>query len=165
MPPEILYYTLLTLAALLGLAGIIGCILPYPGHLCLLGAAACVSYAYPERENSVWTWIILGVLTVVGLLIDNVMSYFGAKKFGASKASLYCCLIGVLIGSFFFPFGLLLGPLIGAFVGEFFISRTGAKQATLSAVGGLLGFLAGVASKLFIASIMLVCIIQIGWGF
>ncbi len=162
MPAEILYISLLVLAGLLGVAGIVGCIFPYPGHLCLLGAAGCVSYAHPEREDTLWVWIALIVLTVAGVLIDNVTSYFGAKKFGASKASLYCCLAGVFIGSFFFPLGLILGPLIGAFVGEFLITKRGVKQASKSAIGGLLGFLIGVMGKLFIAGIMLVLILELG---
>ncbi len=162
MPPELLHTSLLVLAGLLGLAGIAGCVFPYPGHLCLLAAAGCVSYANPGREDALWVWVALSILTIVGVLVDNVTSYFGAKKFGASKAALYCCLVGIFVGSFFFPLGLILGPLIGAFVGEFLITKRGVKQASKSAIGGLLGYLIGVMSKLFIAGIMLVLILALG---
>ncbi len=142
------------LAGLLALAGIVGCILPYPGHLCLLASACCVSYAQPESEDPLWIWIVLIILAIVGSLIDNVAGYFGAKKFGASKPALYCCLLGAIIGAFFFPFGLILGPLLGAFIGDFWIAKREFPQACRSAMGGFIGFILGVMGKLFIAAIM-----------
>ncbi len=159
--PDFLNIVLYTFAVLLSLAGVVGCILPYPGHLCILAAAYCATYTQPEQENSIWIWVILYILTILGSLVDNVAGYFGAKKFGASKPALYCCLIGAVIGAFFFPFGLILGPLIGAFIGDFLIAKRKFPTACRSAMGGLIGFILGVVNKLFIAGIMMVIVVYL----
>ena len=65
-------------------------------------------------------------------------------------------LVGTIIGMFFFPIGLFLGPVIGVLLGE----QLGGQEllpAGKSSWGTFLGTTAGIVGKLIIASVM------IGW--
>ena len=63
-------------------------------------------------------------------------------------------LVGCIVGLFFLPFGLLLGPLAGAFVGEIVFAKKQSHHAAYSGVGSVVGTLAGMGFKLVIGLMM-----------
>lgn len=144
-------------------AGIVGCILPYPGHLFVLLGCIAAAFAKGEPYPAWWVWALVVLLGIIGFLVDNFTTAMGAKRFGSSRSAVVCSLLGLLIGGvFFFPVGLLIGPFIGAFAAELLLARKSAGQATQSGLGATLGVMAGFAGKLFFAGAMLVCFFLFG---
>lgn len=90
-----------------------------------------------------------GAVTGLILLVDNVASAWGARRYGGSRQAVWGALIGGLAG-IFIPFGLILGPLAGALVAELLVVRKPPGLALRSAWGTLVGLLTGLAAKLIL---------------
>lgn len=137
----------IALGTILLLTGLVSCFLPLlPGPvvsyaalftLCLLGRPGC---------PSVTVMVVCGVLTAGAMVLDFVMPGAGAKKFHCSKAGVWGSVIGSVVGMFFFPIGLVLGPFLGALAGEL-IARKGLKSSSVGAFGAFAGFAAGLLVK------------------
>jgi uncharacterized protein len=97
---------------------------------------------------------IILALAVIG--VDYLTTAIGSRYFGGSKAAMWGSALGLLIGLFFFPIGLLIGPFLGAAVADF-IFRRQTGQAFRSGVGASLGFWSALPIKLALKGIM------IGW--
>lgn len=78
----------------------------------------------------------------------------GTKWFGGSKWGAWGALIGGIVGMFFFPFGLILGPLIGALLFEKFFAKKENTPALVSGVGSVLGTVAGMIVKFAVGLVM-----------
>ncbi len=61
--------------------------------------------------------------------------------------------VGLIIGFFLGPLGIIFGPLIGAFVGEM-IFKDDIRYALKAGFGSLLGFLTGIGSETCASFIM-----------
>ncbi|MFI3244046.1 MAG: DUF456 domain-containing protein [Akkermansia sp.] len=156
MQEQILFYSLYLLSFILLIVGVVGCILPYPGHLFVLAACAIV----PSNGESYpwWLWLLLILLTLAGGLADNVTTYLGCKKKGASAAAIWASVIGLIIGAFFPPLGIILFPFIAAAGVEYFIAKKNIKNSAHVGLGAVLGLLSGMIVKLIIAGIMVAII-------
>lgn len=137
--------------------GLVGCILPIlPGHLIILVAA--ISYRLltgPEAGIPWWSWLILVALMVISQAFEILSGSLGAKWFGGSKWGAIGALVGGIVGLFFMPFGLFLGPLIGAFGFEMAFAKKKTKPAAVSGVGSVVGTLAGMGFKLVVGVLMI----------
>lgn len=142
------------LAAVLYVAGLVGCVVPmlpgppvaYAGFLCLLGT---------ERSPGWRAAAVVGGVVLVATVLDAVVPAWGARKFHCTKWGAWGAIVGALAGTFFFPAGLLLGPFAGAVAGELLAGRK-FDEAAMGGVGALLGFLFGVAVKLAACLLMVV---------
>ena len=134
------------LGGLLLLVGFVGCIVPVlPGPVCALlalGALLPTAAALPMGLLAAAC-----AVTAAVLVLDYVVPALGAKKFDCSRWGVFGCLAGTLVGVFFFPWGLVLGPFLGAFAGELVAGKSG-SAAFRGGFGALLGFLATVVLKL-----------------
>ena len=148
MVPGLLY----ALAVLLFVVGMLGCVLPYPGHLVIL--CGCMVWAYAGESSYDWLWPVLVVLALLGSFADNICTLLGARKAGCSRWAFWGSVVGIVVGIFFFPLGLVVGPFLGAFAGQL-ISGSGVKRSTGTAFAVLLGTLLGMAAKFIIAGLML----------
>lgn len=102
------------------------------------------------------TVIILGLLSLSTFILDFVVTWLGAKKYGASKRGLLGSLLGGTLGLFLLPpFGFLFGAALGAFVGEFVIEKKSKETAFKAAKGVVAGFLLGFVIKIIIAGIII----------
>ena len=139
------------------LAGLIGCVLPVlPGHLILLIAAVAYRLMLPEDSGlQWWSFVVLGLLMAISQTFEMVSGAAGTKWFGGTRWGAAGAIIGSLVGMFFLPFGLLLGPLIGAFVCEIAFARTHPRPAAVSGVGSVVGTLAGMGFKMVIGLLMI----------
>ena len=140
-------YLLLAGAVSLLILGIIGCLLPVlPGPplsyagLILLHLSRFASFSNEKL-------IILAVIAVVVTVLDYIVPIWGTRKFGGSKYGMRGATVGLIIGLFLGPAGIIAGPFIGAFVGEL-IYKDDTKYALKAGFGSLLGFLTGVGLKL-----------------
>ena len=146
---------------LLAVAGIVGCVIPvipgpvvtYCGLLCLLLTA---------RPPTTTVLVVFGAATAVATLLDYVVPALGAKKFHCSKLGVFGCVVGTLVGLFFFPIGLLLGPFLGAVAGEL-LSGKSAGRSVWGGFGAFLGFLTGVLIKLAVCGTMAFWIVMLAW--
>ncbi len=139
--------TLIILGGILMIAGTIGCLLPIIPGPPLSYAALIILQLSSKQPFSSTFLIVYGVITAVVLLLDYVIPIYGTKKFEGSKYGIWGSTIGMVLGLIFlFPIGIILGPMIGAFSGELIGGRT-TDKAFKSAIGSLLGFLAGASIK------------------
>lgn len=153
MDIDLLRYLALLCFWVLVAIGVLGCVLPYPGHLFVLGG--CVAGSLISGQTPAWyIWVLLVLLGVAGFFVDNLTAMLGARKFGGGRASVLGALAGVIVGAFFFPLGLILGPFFGALLAEFFVAHKQARQAAKAGLGAALGYGAGVVGKLMLAGLM-----------
>jgi len=146
-------YLLLAVAIILMLLGIAGCLLPVlPGPpLTYLGLVVLHFSRFADISKNLF--IILGIIAVVVTVIDYVVPIWGTRQFGGSKYGMRGATVGLIIGLFLGPPGIILGPFIGAVVGEL-IFKDDFKYAIKAGFGSLLGFLTGVGLKLAAALLM-----------
>ena len=88
-------------------------------------------------------WLL--VVAVIQVL-DYFIPLLGAKYTGGTKWGTRGCLVGTIVGLFFMPWGIILGPFLGAVAGELLGGRETA-QALKSGLGSVLGFLLGTVLK------------------
>lgn len=140
-------YLLLALAIVFIIIGIIGCLVPVlPGPpLSFIGMIILHFTKFADFSNKIL--IILGVTAVLVAIFDSVIPIWGTKKFGGSKYGVRGATIGLIIGLFFGPPGIIIGPFLGAVVGEL-IYKDDLKYALKAGFGSLLGFMAGIGLKL-----------------
>jgi len=141
------------LGGILMLVGLAGSILPFlPGPpLSYIGLILQqLREAPPFSSKFLWIWA--GV-TLAVVIIDYVIPIYGTKKFGGTKYGVWGCTIGLIIGLFFGPVGIIAGPFVGAFVGEL-IGNANSDHALKAALGSFIGFLAGTLLKLIACAMM-----------
>jgi len=144
------------LAGALILVGLAGIILPaLPGTPLVFAGMLLAAWANGFQEVSVWTVVVLGVLTLVSLAVDFFASTLGAKKAGASKLAVVGAAVGTVVGLFFGPLGLLFGPFLGAVLGELAGGRREWAHASRVGLATSIGLVVGIAIKLALAIGML----------
>lgn len=145
--------TLVIVGGVLVVCGVVACVVPVlPGPIVSFCGLLCLIPT--SHTPSVATLIAFGVVTVIATALDYIVPALGAKKFQCSKWGTWGCVVGTIVGVFFFPIGLLLGPFLGAFLGELIAGRK-PLQAAKGGFGAFLGFLSGVFIKLVACVAML----------
>lgn len=143
------------------LVGLVGSLVPIlPGHLILLIAAIAHRLMLGEASGlRWWSFVILVVLLALSQAFEFLSGAAGTKWFGGSKWGAWGALLGGIVGMFFFPFGLILGPLIGAVLFEKCFAKKENRPAIESGVGSVLGTVAGMVVKLAVGVVMAVWIV------
>jgi len=137
------------------LVGLAGCILPMlPGTPLVFAGIYIYAWLTGFTIISRNLIIIFLILTVVSVVIEYISSSIGSKKFGASKLGFLGAFVGAIIGVFFVPWGLILGPLCGALIGELIIGKK-IKEAFRAGGGAVLGFFGGTFLKIVISFVMI----------
>ena len=124
----------------------IGCAVPVvPGPvLAFCGILTLLPSRFAPETG---TCVMFGVACALVLVLDYVVPAFGAKKFDCSRWGVLGCMVGTIVGIFFVPWGVLVGPFAGAVVGEL-VSGKHLGASMRGGFGALLGFLFGVTLKL-----------------
>lgn len=146
---------LIVLAFLLLVAGIAGCVLPvlpgpplaYAGML-LLHLTDKVHFTTPQL-------VIWLVVVIVLQVVDYITPLLGSKYSGGTSFGNRGCMAGTLLGLFFMPWGVIVGPFIGAVVGEM-LGGQDLSHAIRAGIGTLLGFLVGTLLKVIVCFYFLV---------
>ena len=127
--------------------GTIGCFLPVLPGPPIAYAALFLALARGDHSSpGVSTFVVAGVVVVVALVLDWIVPTLGAKKFNCSRLGMLGCFIGTIVGLFFLPLGVVLGPFIGALAGEL-VSGKPFGLSLKGAFGALLGYVGGVLLK------------------
>ena len=98
-------------------------------------------------------------MVIIAQIIDYFIPVLGSKYSGGTKCGSWGAFIGSVIGLFFLPWGLILGPFLGAMVGELF-GDADIKSALRSGAGALLGFLLGTVMKLALCMYFIVLLVR-----
>ena len=150
--------TLAVIGALLVLIGFAGSILPViPGPpISWVGFLMLRWTDYIHRGASGYDnvlWILLFLVVLVTIL-DYVVPVMGTRRFGGSKRGVWGATIGVVVGLFFGPPGIIIAPFLGAYIGEVSSGKKD-KEALRAAWGSFVGFLMGVGMKLMVCGAIL----------
>lgn len=140
---------------LLLVGGIIGCALPIlPGAP--LSYAGLLLLHFTDRVCFSTTQLIVWLVIVIVLqVVDYITPLLGSKYSGGTDFGNRGCMAGTILGLFFMPWGVVLGPFIGAVAGEFLGGRD-LPHAIKAGIGSLLGFLFGTLMKVIVCFYFLV---------
>lgn len=145
---------LIILGFFFAFAGILGCFLPViPGPPLSFIALLLVHFT-KVADLSSNLLLTMAVLTIVVTVLDYVIPAWGTKKFGGTKYGTWGATIGLIIGFFLGPIGIIAGPFLGAVLGEMLGGSSGSKSLR-AGLGSFFGFLMGVGLKLVVSGIML----------
>jgi uncharacterized protein len=148
----VLLYVLGVLALLAGLAGVVVPVLP--GAAALWGGVWLIAWAGGFERVGAPTLAATGVLALLILAADWAATALGARVFGASRWAVAGATLGLLVGLFLGPVGILLGPVAGAVALELW-KDPDLEQALKAGAGTLLGFLLGGVAKVVLAFLLL----------
>ena len=101
---------LIIIAGLLLLTGFIGAIVPILPGIPLSYLGIILLHLSSIVQFSSGFLIILGVAVVVVQLLDFIIPVWGTKKTGGSKAGVRGSVIGLMVGFFMGPWGIITGP-------------------------------------------------------
>lgn len=151
---------LVVLALLLLIVGVLGTIFPaVPGLPLMFFGAWLLADAHDYEVLGIVSLFVILFLTILGMLMDFLAGWFGAKYTRASKWALWGAFWGGLVGLFFAIWGVMLGPLIGAAIGEWLAKRDlmiAGKVGLATFVGVVLGTVAKIGMALSIVLIIVV---------
>lgn len=146
----ILYWCLVALM----LIGIVGAVVPAIPGISLIAIAAFVWMLATGFNNGVTAFAVAIVVLGLGILVDFLAGYWGAKQAGASQWGQIGAVIGMVVGILGLlptvPFGgplspvlgIIIGSVVGAAIGEF-LYRRDAVAAGKAALGIVVGTLIG----------------------
>lgn len=140
---------LIIFAFLCILIGLVGSVLPALPGPPLSYVGMLLLHFTDTVQFSVTQLVVWAVLVVIVQILDFVIPSIGTKKFGGSSYGVWGCNIGVIIGLFAGPLGIVLGPFLGAVIGEYI--KTNNMDVSLRAgFGAFLGFVSGTVIKIAI---------------
>lgn len=149
---DILIYIL---SFLLLIGGIVGCLLPMlPGVPLSYGGLLLLHFTGRTDFSSaqLMGWLIIVIVLQV---IDYITPLLGSKYSGGTDFGNRGCIAGTILGIFFMPWGIILGPFLGAVAGEILGGRD-LPHAIRAGIGSLLGFLLGTLLKVVVCFYFLV---------
>ena len=142
---ELAVEILVGLAIVVGLFGIVINILP--GSV-LIAAAVLVWALFAESRVGWWTFAVVAVLVIVGMVANKVIMARHTQKAGTANSSLLIAAIAGVVGFFVVPLvGLVIGFVLGLWVAEYWRLRN-VHGAWASAKAGLKGTGWGLLAEL-----------------
>lgn len=157
---EVLIYTI---ALVMAVVGIIGCIIPALPGPPLAYASLVLLYLFDNPDNEISGKFMLvwaAVIAAVSILDYVIQPYF-TKITGGSSLAVRYSIAGMVAGMIFFPpFGIVAGSFIGALIAELVVNKKPLQNSLLAAFGAFLGFIFGTGLKLATTVTMLYYIIR-----
>lgn len=153
-------YLLYALSAICMLAGLAGCILPMLPGPPLAWLGMLLLYFTDRVDFSVTELVVSALVVIATLVLDYFTPMIGAKKFGGGKYGNRGCVIGTIVGMFFLPLGLILGPFLGAVIGELIAGKP-FRAALKAGFGSFVGFLFGTLIKLAVCLYFIIRFIMV----
>lgn len=153
MQTTITFILIVVAVIILNIVGIIGAVAPaLPGPpLCLI--ALTITYFYFPGSLSLTALIVTIVLCLLSATIDYFAPMIVTKLGGGSKYAVIASTIGLIIGLFFPPLGIIWIPFVCAFAGEL-IADFKLGKAFKVALLSFLSFVLTTGFKLVLCSII-----------
>ena len=153
-------YLLYALSAICMLVGLAGCILPMLPGTPLAWLGMLLLHFTDRVDFSVTELVVSALVVIATLVLDYFTPMIGAKKFGGGKYGNRGCVIGTIVGMFFLPLGLILGPFLGAVIGELIAGKP-FRAALKAGFGSFVGFLFGTLIKLAVCLYFIIRFIMV----
>lgn len=151
--------TLGIFAIIAAVVGIVGSIVPgLPGPPISWVGILLLYFAHLANINMLIIW---GVVMVVVSLVDYFAPMWLTRVTGGHKEASRGALIGLILGIFLTPIGMISGAFIGAFIGELTVNKDGAGAALKASLGAFLGFILGTGIKLIASGSMAYLIVKL----
>ena len=150
---------IIIIAFLLFAIGFLGAFLPIiPGPI-VTYSGLLLMYFLSDIELSSNEMLIYTLVTVLVFFSDYMFQFIGVKNFGGEKYSIYGTFLVIVIGLFFSPIGLFLGPFLGAFIGALMDNKS-QNNAFGIAFGAMMGFICGTFLKIIYSLGILLIVIN-----
>jgi uncharacterized protein YqgC (DUF456 family) len=146
---------LVILSIILLVGGIAGCILPILPGVPLAYAGVLLMHWTDKVHFSTTQLVVWLVIVIVLQILDYSSPILGSKYGGGTSHGNRGCMAGTILGLFFMPWGIILGPFLGAVVGEM-LGGSDLPHAVRAGVGSLIGFMLGTLLKIFVCFYWLV---------
>lgn len=146
---------LIIVAVLLALVGVAGAVLPALPGPPLAFAGLLTAYFVLPGSVSTALLIVMLVLTLLAQVIDYLAPVWLTKLGGGSRAAVTGSTIGMVVGLFFMPWGLIWGPFLGALMGELIQSGRLGRSLRV-ALMSFVSFLLTTGFKLILSIVMTV---------
>lgn len=146
-------FFLIVSGAVLMLAGLAGSVLPFLPGPPLSYVALLLQNFRSERPFSsefLWTW---AGITVAVIMLEYLIPVYGTRRYGGTRYGMWGCTIGLVVGIFLGPAGIIIGPFAGALIGEL-IGNADSQRALKAALGSFIGFLFSTVLKLIACGVM-----------
>lgn len=140
---------LMVFAFLLLVASIVGCALPVLPGPPLAYAGILLLHLTDKVQFTTHQLIIWLVVVIVLQVVDYITPLLGSKYSGGTSFGNRGCIAGTILGMFFMPWGLIIGPFVGAIAGEM-MGGQNLTQAIRAGIGTLLGYLFGTLMKVIV---------------
>lgn len=146
------------MALVCGAVGLLGAVLPaLPGppvsYLGLLLLLCCGS------SVSATLLVVTGVVMLLITVVDYLLPVWFTQLSGGSKESVRGALAGMIVGLFFLPWGLLVGPFLGAFAGEYIACNRSGKAFRVASAS-FVAFIVTTLLKLIYGIVMFYYILK-----
>jgi uncharacterized protein len=144
--------------------GVVGVVLPVlPGSVLLVVGAALIAWADGFTRVGWGTVIVSGVIGALIWAVDLAASALGAKVAKASKWAVIGASVGLLVGLFLGPAGIILGPAVGAIAFEY-LHDPDTRRALKAGTGAFVGFLLGSVVKIALAMVVVgIIVVRLVW--
>lgn len=146
---------IMVLAIILMVGGIAGCVLPILPGAPLAYAGLLLLHFTGLAHFSTAQLIVWLIVVVVLQVVDYITPLLGSKYSGGTSFGNRGCVAGTLLGLFFMPWGIILGPFLGAVAGEM-MGGSDFHHAVRAGIGTLIGFLLGTLLKVIVCFYFLV---------
>ena len=128
---EILFFIIAFLLIILGIAG---CILPVLPGIPLSYAGIILLHLTTSAQFTEFQLIVWLLVVIVLQILDYFTPMLGSKYSGGTEYGNRGCIAGTILGLFFLPWGIILGPFLGAVIGEM-LGGSDLNQALKSGFG------------------------------
>ena len=155
---------LIVIAYILGIAGIIGSVVPgLPGPPISWAGLLLAFLSHRAADSSdgitVTAFLVWLAITAAVIIFDYVIPAKFTALAGGSKAGSRGAMAGLLAGIIFTAVGMITGCFLGALTGELLFGRKDPGASLKSALGAFAGVMAGTGIKLVATVTMMFYII------
>ena len=140
---------LIIISFILLLVGLIGCVLPMLPGPPLAYAGLLLAHLTDKIDFSGPQLVCWLLLVIVLQVLDYLTPMLGSKYTGGSEYGNRGSIAGTILGLFFLPWGIIVGPFVGAVLGELLGGRDFPK-ALKAGLGTFFGVVFGVLLKVFL---------------
>ena len=136
------------LAGILLAIGFLGTFIPILPGAPLAWGGLLLCYFSSYNEISIFCLVITAFFAILVSVLDNFAPVLMTKNFGGSKKAITGSTIGLIIGFFVGPIGIIAGPFCGALIGELINNQGNWDGVFKAAFGAFIGFLIGTGIKM-----------------
>lgn len=136
------------LAGILLVVGFLGTFVPVLPGAPFAWGGLLLCYFSSYNEISIFCLVITAVFAILVSILDNFAPVLMTKNFGGSKKAITGSTIGLIVGFFVGPIGIITGPFFGALIGELINNQGNWDGVFKAAFGAFIGFLLGTGIKM-----------------